>query len=74
MEAVRLLDLSTAHVNHRGAGSDQYPPGMMPLANASKHCAASHGHALKQMVLLDEQFAELLEGGCTRTAGRWRMG
>ena len=29
MEAVGLLDLSTAHVNHRGTGSDQYPPSMM---------------------------------------------
>ena len=29
MEAVGLLDLSTARVNHRGTGSDQYPPGMM---------------------------------------------
>ena len=29
MEAVGLLDLSTAHVNHRGTGSDQYPPSML---------------------------------------------
>ena len=29
MEAVGLLDLSTARINHRGTGSDQYPPGMM---------------------------------------------
>ena len=143
MEAVGLLDLSTAHVNHRGTGSDQYPPSMMLglliycyatgtfssrrierlthenvavrllcadrhpdhdsictfrrenrallessfhqvlevaarirvlrvgdvtlaldgtkiLASASKHSAVSHGHALKQMVLLEEQIAELL--------------
>jgi transposase len=26
---IGLLDLSTAHVNHRGTGSDQYPPSMM---------------------------------------------
>lgn len=30
------------------------------LASASKHSAVSHGHALKQMVLLEEQIAELL--------------
>ena len=143
MEAVGLLDLSTARINHRGTGSDQYPPGMMLglliycyatgtfssrrierlthenvavrllcadrhpdhdsictfrtanrallessfhqvlevaarvrvlrvgdvtlaldgtkiLASASKHSAVSHGHALKQMVLLEEQIAELL--------------
>ena len=143
MEAVGLLDLSTARVNHRGTGSDQYPPGMMLglliycyatgtfssrrierlthenvavrllcadrhpdhdsictfrtanrallessfhqvlevaarvrvlrvgdvtlaldgtkiLASASKHSAVSHGHALKQMVLLEEQIAGLL--------------
>jgi transposase len=29
MEAVGLLDLSAAHVNHRGTGSEQYPPSMM---------------------------------------------
>jgi transposase len=143
MEAVGLLDLSTARVNHRGSGSEQYPPSMMLglliycyasgtfssrrierlthenvavrllcadrhpdhdsictfrrenrvllessfhqvlecaarvrmlrvaevtlaldgtkiLASASKHSAVSHGHALKQMVLLEEQIAELL--------------
>ena len=143
MEAVGLLDVSTACVNHRGTGSEQYPPGMMLglliycyatgtfssrrierlthenvavrllcadrhpdhdsictfrrenrallessfhqvlevaarirvlrvgdvtlaldgtkiLANASKHSAVSHGHAVKQMVLLEEQIAELL--------------
>lgn len=143
MEAVGLLDLSTARINHRGTGSDQYPPGMMLglliycyatgtfssrrierlthenvavrllcadrhpdhdsictfrtanraliessfhqvlevaarvrvlrvgdvslaldgtkiLASASKHSAVSHGHALKQMVLLEEQIAGLL--------------
>jgi transposase len=143
MEAVGLLDVSTARVNHRGTGSEQYPPGMMLglliycyatgtfssrrierltyenvavrflcadrhpdhdsictfrrenrvllessfhqvlevaarlrvlrvgdvtlaldgtkiLANASKHSAVSHGHAVKQMVLLEEQIAELL--------------
>jgi transposase len=143
MEAVGLLDLSTAHVNHRGTGSDQYPPGMMLglliycyasgtfssrrierltyenvavrllcadrhpdhdsicsfrrenrallestfhqvlevaarvrvlrvgevtlaldgtkiLASASKHSAVSHGHAVQQMVLLEEQIAGLL--------------
>src|SRR5277367_3360631 len=30
------------------------------LANASKHSAVSHGHAQRQMVLLEEQIAELL--------------
>ena len=30
------------------------------LACASKHSAVSHGHALRQMVLLEEQIAELL--------------
>lgn len=143
MEAVGLLDLSTARINHRGTGSDQYPPGMMLglliycyasgtfssrrierlthenvavrllcadrhpdhdsictfrtanrallessfhqvlevaarvrvlrvgdvtlaldgtkiLASASKHSAVSHGHAVQQMVLLEEQIAELL--------------
>lgn len=143
MEAVGLLDVSTAHINHRGTGSEQYPPSMMLglliycyatgtfssrrierltyenvavrllcadrhpdhdslctfrrenrvllessfhqvlevaarlrvlrvgevtlaldgtkiLAHASKHSAASHGHAVKQMVLLEEQIAELL--------------
>ena len=29
MDAVELLDLSTARVNHRGTGSEQYPPSMM---------------------------------------------
>ena len=29
MEAVDLLDLSAARVNHRGTGSEQYPPAMM---------------------------------------------
>jgi len=29
MDAVGLLDLSAAHVNHRGTGSEQYPPWMM---------------------------------------------
>jgi transposase len=143
MEAVGLLDLGTARINHRGTGSEQYPPGMMLglliycyatgtfssrrierlthenvavrllcadrhpdhdsictfrtanrallessfhqvlevaarvrvlrvgevtlaldgtkiLASASKHSAVSHGHALAQMVLLEEQIAELL--------------
>jgi len=143
MEAVGLLDLGTARINHRGTGSDQYPPSMMLglliycyatgtfssrrierlthenvavrllcadrhpdhdsictfrtanraliesgfhqvlevaarvrvlrvgdvtlaldgtkiLASASKHSAVSHGHALQQMVLLEEQIAELL--------------
>jgi transposase len=143
MEAVGLLDLSAARVNHRGTGSEQYPPSMMLglliycyatgsfssrrierlthenvavrllcadrhpdhdsicsfrrenrallessfhqvlecaarirvlrvgdvtlaldgtkiLASASKHSAVSHGHALKQMVLLEEQIAGLL--------------
>ena len=143
MEAVGLLDVSAARINHRGSGSEQYPPSMMLglliycdasgtfssrrierlthenvavrllcadrhpdhdsictfrrenrallesgfhqvlevaarrkvlrvgevtlaldgtkiLANASKHSAVSHGHARKQMVLLEEQIAELL--------------
>ena len=28
-EAVGMLDLSSARVNHTGSGSEQYPPGMM---------------------------------------------
>lgn len=143
MDAVKLLDLSSAKVNVRGTGSAQYPPSMMMglliysyatgtfssrriekltyenvavrflcgdthpdhdsictfrrenkqlvesafhrilhcaalsqilkvgditvaidgtkiLANASKHGAVSHGHALEQMKLLEEQIAELL--------------
>ena len=143
MDAVGLLDLSTAHINHGGTGSEQYPPSMMLglliycyasgtfssrrierlthenvavrllcadthpdhdsictfrrenrallessfhqvlavaarlrvlrvgevtlavdgtkiLANASKHSAVSQGHAQRQMVLLEEQIAELL--------------
>lgn len=143
MDAVRLLDLSSAKVNHRGTGSAQYPPSMMMglliysyatgtfssrrieklthenvavrfltgdthpdhdsictfrrenrelienafhrilhcaalskvlkvgditvaidgtkiLANASKHGAVSHGHAVERMKLLEEQIAELL--------------
>jgi transposase len=143
MDAVGLLDLSTARINHHGTGSEQYPPSMMLglliycsatgafssrrierltpanvavrlrcadrhpdhdsictfrrenrallessfhqvlevaarirvlrvgevtlaldgtkiLANASKHSAVSHGHARQQMVLLEEQIAELL--------------
>jgi transposase len=34
--------------------------GTKVLANASKHSAVSHGHALKQMKLLEEQVEELL--------------
>lgn len=143
MDAVKLLDLSPAKINHRGTGSAQYPPSMMLglliysyatgtfssrkiekltyenlavrfltgdthpdhdsictfrrenkelmesafhrilhcaalsqilkvgditiaidgtkiLANASKHGAVSHGHALVQMKLLEDQIAELL--------------
>jgi transposase len=143
MDAVGLLDLSRAHINHGGTGSEQYPPSMMLglliycyasgtfssrrierlthenvavrllcadthpdhdsictfrrenrallessfhqvlevaarlrvlrvgevtlavdgtkiLANASKHSAVSHGHAQRQMVLLEEQIGELL--------------
>jgi transposase len=29
VEALALLDVSSASVNHRGTGSEQYPPGMM---------------------------------------------
>jgi transposase len=29
VEALALLDVSSANVNHRGTGSEQYPPGMM---------------------------------------------
>jgi transposase len=29
VEALALLDVSLANVNHRGTGSEQYPPGMM---------------------------------------------
>ena len=143
MDAVRLLDVSGACGNHRGSGSEQYPPGMMLglliycyatgtfssrrierltyenvavrllcadthpdhdsicafrvkngallkssfhqvleaaarikllrvgdvtlaidgtkiLANASKHSAVSHDHAVKQMLLLEEQIDQLL--------------
>ena len=144
MDAVGLLDLSTARVNERGSGSAQYPPSLMLglliysyatgtfssrkieqnthgqvavrllcadhhpdhdsictfrrenrellassfhqvlevaaqlqvlrvgdvtlaidgtkiLANASKHSAVSHGHAVAQMQLLEEQISQLLE-------------
>jgi transposase len=143
LDAVSLLDLSTAHVNHRGTGDAQYPPATMLalliysyatgtfssrqiersthesvpvrylcagthpdhdsicafrvqngdllaknfhqvlelaarakvlkvggitlavdgtkiLANASKHSAVSHGHAVEQMRLLEEEIAVLL--------------
>lgn len=143
MDAVKLLDLTSTKINHRGTGSAQYPPSMMLglliysyatgtfssrkiekltyenlavrflsgdthpdhdsictfrrenkelmerafhrvlhcaalsqilkvgditiaidgtkiLANASKHGAVSHGHALEQMKLLEDQIAELL--------------
>lgn len=143
LDAVSLLDLSAAHVNHRGSGHAQYPPGTMLalliysyatgsfssrqierstyesvpvrylcagthpdhdsicafrvqngellaknfhqvlelaarakvlkvggitlavdgtkiLANASKHSAVSHGHAVEQMRLLEEEIAALL--------------
>ena len=30
MDAVGLLDLREARVNHRGTGDAQYPPAMMP--------------------------------------------
>jgi transposase len=143
MDAVGLLDLSTAKVNHRGSGDEQYPPSLLLglliysyatgtfssrkierhtheqvavrvlcadthpdhaticafrrenrellassfhqvlesaarikilrvgevtlaidgtkiLANASKHQAVSHGHASRQMVLLEEEIAQLL--------------
>ena len=144
LDAVSLLDLSTAHVNHRGTGDAQYPPATMLalliysyatgtfssrqiersthesvpvrylcagthpdhdsictfrvqngellaknfhqvlelaarakvlkvgnitlaadgtkiLANASKHSAVSHGHAVEQMRLLEEEIAALLQ-------------
>lgn len=143
IDALKLLDLTSAKINHRGTGSAQYPPSMMLglliysyatgtfssrkienltyenlavrfltgdthpdhdsictfrrenkellenafhrilqcaaltqilkvgditvaidgtkiLANASKHGAVSHGHAIEQMKLLEEQIAELL--------------
>lgn len=143
IDAVKLLDLTSAKINHRGTGSAQYPPSMMLglliysyatgtfssrkienltyenlavrfltgdthpdhdsictfrrenkellenafhrilqcaaltqilkvgditvaidgtkiLANASKHGAVSHGHAIEQMKLLEDQIAELL--------------
>jgi transposase len=143
MDAVKLLDITSAKINHRGTGSAQYPPSMMLgllmfsyatgtfssrkiekltfenlavrlltgdthpdhdsicsfrrenkellesafhrilhcaaltqilkvgditiaidgtkiLANASKHGAVSHGHAIDQMKLLEDQIAELL--------------
>jgi transposase len=143
IDAVDLLELGTAHVNHRGTGSTQYPPSMMLalliycyatgtfssrkierlthenvavrllcanthpdhdtictfrrqnelllqssfhqvlelaasakilkvgqitlaadgtkiLANASKHCAVSFGHAEQQMVLLEDEIKTLL--------------
>lgn len=144
LDAVSLLDLSTAHVNHRGSGDAQYPPATMLalliysyatgtfssrqiersthesvpvrylcagthpdhdsicafrvqngellaknfhqvlelaaranylrvgqitlaadgtkiLANASKHSAVSHGHAVEQMRLLEEEIDALLQ-------------
>ena len=144
MDAVGLLDLSAARVNHSGSGSEQYPPSLMLglliysyatgtfssrkierntheqvavrllcadhhpdhdsicafrrenrallsssfhqvletaarirvlrvgdvtlaldgtkiLANASKHSAVSHGHATRQMQLLEDQIAQLLQ-------------
>jgi transposase len=144
MDAVRLLKLDEARVNHRGTGSEQYPPSMMLglliycyatgtfssrkierltydsvavrylcadthpdhasickfrcdneallnssfnqvlecaarakvfkvgditlaadgtkiLANASKHSAVSHGHAVEQMKLLSDEVDELLK-------------
>lgn len=144
LDAVGLLDLRTARVNHRGSGEEQYPPAMMLalliysyatgtfssrqierntydsvpvrylcadthpdhasickfrtdngallaanfhqvlelaarakvlrvgqitlamdgtkiLANASKHSAVSHGHAVVQMQLLETEIAALLE-------------
>jgi transposase len=144
LDAVSLLDLSTAHVNHRGTGDAQYPPATMLalliysyatgtfssrqiersthesvpvrylcagthpdhdsictfrvqngellaknfhqvlelaarakvlkvgnitlaadgtkiMANASKHSAVSHGHAVEQMRLLEEEIATLLQ-------------
>jgi len=143
MDAVGLLDLSAARINHSGSGSEQYPPSLMLglliysyatgtfssrkiemnthehvavrllcadhhpdhdsictfrrenrallsssfhqvlesaarirvlrvgdvtlaldgtkiLANASKHSAVSHGHAIAQMQLLEDQIAQLL--------------
>lgn len=143
LDAVSLLDLSTAHINHRGTGDAQYPPATMLallifsyatgtfssrqiersthesvpvrylcagthpdhdsicafrvqngellaknfhqvlelaarakvlkvgnitlaqdgtkiLANASKHSAVSHGHAVEQMRLLEDEIATLL--------------
>jgi transposase len=143
MDAVKMLDLGPARINHRGTGDAQYPPAMMLglliycyatgtfssrkierlthenvavrylcadthpdhdsicefrrgnrallessfhqvlecaarsqvlrvgditvaldgtkiLANASKHSAVSHGHAVEQMMLLEEQIAQLL--------------
>jgi transposase len=144
LDAVSLLELSSAHINHRGSGDAQYPPATMLalliysyatgtfssrqierstyesvpvrylcagthpdhdsicafrvqngdllaknfhqvlelaarakvlkvgnitlaadgtkiLANASKHSAVSHGHALEQMRLLEEEIAALLQ-------------
>ena len=144
MDAVGLLDLSAARINHSGSGSEQYPPSLMLglliysyatgtfssrriekntheqvavrllcadhhpdhdsicsfrrenrallsssfhqvlesaarirvlrvgdvtlaldgtkiLANASKHSAVSHGHAVAQMQLLGDQIAQLLQ-------------
>ena len=144
MDAVGLLDLSAARVNHSGSGNEQYPPALMLglliysyatgtfssrkiekntheqvavrllcadhhpdhdsictfrrenrallassfhqvletaarirvlrvgdvtlaldgtkiLANASKHRAVSHGHATAQMLLLEDQIAQLLQ-------------
>jgi len=37
MAAVGLLDLSAARINHRGSGSEQYPPSLMPALLISSH-------------------------------------
>jgi hypothetical protein len=50
-----------AHVRVRRVGEVTLAlDGTKILAHASKHSAVSHGHAVKQMVLLEEQIAELL--------------
>ena len=61
MEAVGLRDLGTARVRVLRVGEVTLAlEGTKILASASKPSAVSHGHALKQRVLLEEQIAELL--------------
>ena len=53
MEAVGLLDLSTAHVNHRGTGSDQYPPSM--LLGLLLYCSATGAFSSRRIERLTHE-------------------